>query len=182
MLLLAAITLIFPNEARAVPSFARQTGLACNGCHVGTFGPQLNAFGRQFKLNGYVSGPGKKLTSDIAKYLTGDAQVRVPPLSAMVIASWTHTAGSQPGGAAPGFGNNDNASLDQVGLFYAGRIYGKLGAMIQGTYDGVAKHWTIDNVDIRLANQGLLADKALVYGLTVNNNPTVQDLWNSSPA
>src|SRR6266487_3141408 len=34
------------------PSFARQTGLACNACH--THYPELTATGRAFKLNGYV--------------------------------------------------------------------------------------------------------------------------------
>src|SRR5262245_4963141 len=34
------------------PSFARQTGLACNVCH--THYPELTATGRAFKLNGYV--------------------------------------------------------------------------------------------------------------------------------
>ena len=36
----------------AVPSFARQTGLACNGCHYTP--PELNPAGRRFKLTGYV--------------------------------------------------------------------------------------------------------------------------------
>src|SRR5438034_1321507 len=35
-----------------IPSFSRQTGLACNVCHT-TF-PQLTSFGRRFKLNGYT--------------------------------------------------------------------------------------------------------------------------------
>ena len=47
-------------EAHAVPSFARQTGMNCVACHVGSFGPQLTAFGRSFKLNGYVWGDAKK--------------------------------------------------------------------------------------------------------------------------
>ena len=38
--------------ARAVPSFARQTGLSCNVCHSNA--PELTAFGRDFKLRGYV--------------------------------------------------------------------------------------------------------------------------------
>jgi len=37
-----------------VPAFAAQTGLACQACHVGGFGPQLTPFGRQFKINGYT--------------------------------------------------------------------------------------------------------------------------------
>jgi len=35
-----------------VPSFTRQTGLACSACHYQF--PQLTPFGRLFKLNGYT--------------------------------------------------------------------------------------------------------------------------------
>src|SRR5579872_3705775 len=35
----------------AVPSHARQTGMACQACH--TIFPELTPFGRLFKLNGY---------------------------------------------------------------------------------------------------------------------------------
>ncbi|EQD42208.1 secreted protein, partial [mine drainage metagenome] len=38
--------------ARAVPSFSRQTGMACAACH--TVFPELTPFGREFKANGYV--------------------------------------------------------------------------------------------------------------------------------
>jgi len=52
----------------------------------------------------------------------------------------------------------------------------------QWTYDGVAHHSSIDNVDLRLANR-YTADKVdIAYGLTVNNNPTVSDIYNSTPA
>ncbi|MBI5197288.1 MAG: hypothetical protein HZA19_01640 [Nitrospirae bacterium] len=44
---------LFPKEASAVPAFARQMGMACNTCHFQHF-PALNAFGRIFKMNGYV--------------------------------------------------------------------------------------------------------------------------------
>lgn len=39
------------SPAWAIPAFARQTGIACSGCHIAF--PQLNAFGRQFKEAGY---------------------------------------------------------------------------------------------------------------------------------
>ena len=38
--------------AVAVPSFARQTGMACEACH--TVFPELTHFGRVFKANGYT--------------------------------------------------------------------------------------------------------------------------------
>ncbi|HKT32256.1 MAG TPA: cytochrome C, partial [Gammaproteobacteria bacterium] len=55
--LIGASLLAITPQAGAVPSFARQTGLACNACH--TVAPQLNAFGRYFKLHAYVLGPNK---------------------------------------------------------------------------------------------------------------------------
>ena len=50
--MLAAQALWMPSPARAVPSFARQTGMPCTACH--TSFPSLTPFGRWFKLNGYV--------------------------------------------------------------------------------------------------------------------------------
>ena len=46
-------------EAHALPSFARQTGLACSSCHVQSFGPNLTSVGRNFKLNDYTQMDGK---------------------------------------------------------------------------------------------------------------------------
>ena len=43
---------VAPPEAMAVPSFARQTGMACEACH--TVYPELTHFGRVFKANGYL--------------------------------------------------------------------------------------------------------------------------------
>jgi hypothetical protein len=36
-------------------------------------------------------------------------------------------------------------------------------------------------IDIRYANHTTLASNDLLYGLTLNNNPTVQDPWNTTP-
>ena len=151
--------------ADALPSFARQTGQPCAMCHVGAFGPQLTQFGREFKLNGYVWNDGKSHV----------------PLAAMLQASLTHTNADQPGGAAPGFGPNNNAAIDQMSVFYGGRILDSLGAFAQVTFNGIGKqlHW--DNLDLRYAQTGKLFDKSLIFGITLNNNPTVQDPWNSTP-
>ena len=45
-------TFLLPDIAKAVPSYARQTGMSCTACHYSF--PELNAFGRQFKMNGYT--------------------------------------------------------------------------------------------------------------------------------
>jgi hypothetical protein len=41
MAILAFVLLVMAEPARAVPSFAAQTGEPCSACHVGGFGPQL---------------------------------------------------------------------------------------------------------------------------------------------
>jgi hypothetical protein len=163
----AAFSLLASGPAAAVPSFARQTGLPCAQCHVGAFGPQLTQFGREFKLNGYVWNDGK---SDHV------------PLAAMLQASFTHTGADQPGDAAPGFAPNNNPAVDQISLFYGGAIADNLGTFAQITYDGIAKqlHW--DNTDVRYARSVQLDGNPLLLGITVNNSPTVQDPWNSTPA
>jgi hypothetical protein len=40
----------------------------------------------------------------------------------------------------------------------------------------------MDNTDIRFADVATLNGHDVIYGLSLNNNPTVQDLWNSTPA
>src|SRR4030067_1543335 len=54
--LLIGVVVVFQffltKEGYTVPSFTRQTGMACNACH--TVFPELTPFGRNFKLTGYV--------------------------------------------------------------------------------------------------------------------------------
>lgn len=161
-----SVLLYSVDGAHAVPSFARQTAQPCAACHVGAFGPQLTQYGREFKMNGYVWNDGKEHV----------------PLAAMLQASLTHNSQDQPGGAAPGFAANDNPAIDQVSLFASGRITDQIGSFAQFTYDGIRKqlHW--DNLDLRYAQNGQLLGKPVLLGLSVNNNPTVQDAWNSVPA
>src|SRR5262249_59857679 len=42
--------------------------------------------------------------------------------------------------------------------------------------------WTWDNTDLRFVNTANLGGISVVYGITANNNPTVQDVWNTTPA
>ncbi len=51
------------------------------------------------------------------------------------------------------------------------------------TYHSQGDHFTWDNTDVRYANNSRqLTGKPLTYGITFNNSPTVEDLWNSTPA
>ncbi|MGA8172541.1 MAG: hypothetical protein WB816_17160 [Methylocystis sp.] len=165
LLLLSAALRVEP--ALAVPAFAVQTGQPCAACHVGAFGPQLKPYGRDFKLHGYVASDG------------GDHGL---PLAWTTQSSFTHTSAAQPAGAAPGFGANDNFALDQTSLFYAGRVTPQLGAFAELEFDAVPRQLHIGNVDIRHAGEIELFEQDVLWGLTANNNPTVQDPWNSTPA
>jgi hypothetical protein len=171
----------------AVPSFARQTGMACAACH--TVFPELTPFGREFKLNGYVLDNIRQVTGiDTAAHQTL-AINSIPPVSVMVQISYTHTSKALPDGALPGALAKDGEVLfpQQVSLFYAGKIADELGAFMQLTFDGAADHFGFDNTDIRYAHHlsfgGTNAnDHHLILGLTLNNNPTVQDVWNTTAA
>lgn len=156
-----------PAAALAVPSFARQTQLPCAACHVGSFGPQLTPFGRQFKLLGYT-------------LKTGD-DTKVP-LSAMLVETFTHTRKAQSEAPADGFGRNDNTELQQASVFLAGRLGDHLGIFSQATYEqnGGLLGW--DNVDLRYARSFGGAGHAGIWGLTLNNNPTLTDAFNTAPA
>lgn len=164
---LVVATLSIAAPAEALPSYARQTGQQCAACHNGF--PELTPYGRLFKLNGYVFGGGQ---SDL------------PALAMMWIPSFTHTDSDQAGGAAPHYGVNNNFAIPQSGsLFYGGAIYSPLGlgTFSQATYDTVNRRFTWDNTDIRWAKSTTLGGET-VFGLSLNNNPSVTDVWNSTPA
>ena len=174
LLLLAAILLMNFGAGKALPSYARQTGMSCSACHYSF--PELNSFGRQFKMNGYVlTGMNTIESKDDSTNVTRLKLLSTLPLSAMVQSSFTHIAKD-----VPQTQNNSVTLPQQLSVFYAGQITPHIGTFIQMTYDGHS--FGMDNVDIRYANQARLLKKSLVYGLTLNNNPAVQDVWNTSPA
>jgi hypothetical protein len=161
------------GRAYAVPSFARQTGLTCNVCHRNP--PELTAFGRNFKLRGFVLsaiaendkvGNSKDLT--LTKYM---------PISAMVLISNTAFQTKQPASQ-----NNAANFPQQLSIFLAGGYATHFGGLAQFTYTHADDHFGMDNTDLRYANKAKLGGKDWEYGITLNNNPSVEDLWNSTPA
>jgi hypothetical protein len=163
---LGAIGILLSCNAQAVPSFARQTGMPCSQCHTISFGPALTEYGREFKLNGYTWGDGD----------------HPMPLALMVQGGFSHSDAPLPEPAAEHYSTNDNFSVDQVSLFYGGRLTEHLGAFAQVTYSGEDRNTSWDNMDVRYARAVTVAGTDAVVGLSLNNNPTVQDLWNSTPA
>ena len=159
---------------RVVPSFARQTGFACSMCHYQF--PQLTAFGRQFKLNGYTLS-GLKAIEDKSKDGKTTLQLQpYPPVSLMVQASAT-----QLGAALPGTQNFTVAMPQQLGILFAGAISPNIGAFSQVTWSPGSGTFEIDNVDIRYADRAEWGGKPVTWGLTLNNSPSAQDLWNTTP-
>jgi len=170
--------------ALAVPSFARQTGMACEACH--TVYPELTHFGRVFKANGYILTNLKQVRDVTGKKEELLELSQTPPLSIMAQASYTQQKTSLPdlSASAPGVAQNGTAGFpQQLSLFYAGKIAPHFGAFFQLTYENDSGALGIDNTDLRFADVTLLPDnRTLTYGVSLNNNPTVQDLWNSTPA
>ena len=173
---LLGLTCGLAPSAKAVPSYARQTGLACSGCH--TTPPELNNGGRLFKVLGYTDrAQNTSITSDGNTRRSPLNLLQSFPLSVFLETSITGTKTPQPGT------QNWNAEFPQdVSLFLAGAWASHVGSFLQVTYDPKGDHFSIDNTDIRYANKTKMGGKELDFGVTLNNNPTLEDLWNATPA
>jgi hypothetical protein len=174
------------GNADAVPSFARQTGQECIACHVSF--PELTPYGRYFKLTGYTIGK-TAFSAEGMNYVPG---------AVMAQASVTNTRNNnttdpETGETVPVTQRNNGIVFSGASLFLASKINDNIGGFIQWSYDNLATtadgtlggHSGIDNTDIRVIGRYSAAGSAepdLIYGATLNNNPTVQDVWNSTPA
>jgi len=145
--LIGLVFLLLPSDAHPVPSFARQTGQDCIMCH--TVFPELTPFGRAFKLGGYVMSRSPK------------SYEFPPPLAGMAQLSFTNTNKDQPPGSIEenwathprSSDNNIISSPQEASVFYGGRIFQKIGAFVQGTFDGADKtlSWTTPISATRIA-------------------------------
>ncbi|HEY1613131.1 MAG TPA: hypothetical protein VGF97_05470 [Rhizomicrobium sp.] len=159
---------LMAGQASAVPAYAQQTGEPCATCHVGGFGPQLTLAGRKFKENGYT-------TRKAGLGFT-------PPISAMAVASYVNTQKDQAEPPAPHYSTNNNVTLDEASIFIAGGIGDHFGGFSQFTYDGVGRAFGWDNLDLRAVDHMTLGGSDVLVGLTVNNNPAIEDPWNTLPS
>lgn len=177
LVVLLSYATLDPPKVQAVPSYARQTGLPCSGCHYAP--PELNPAGRRFKLLGYVerADETKTVKADGSKKRAALDLLASLPLSVMLDTSFTSTKSPIP--------TTQNGSFEfpqDISLFLSGAWTSHVGSFLQVTYDTQADHFSMDNTDIRFANTTKVGGKELVYGIDLNNNPTVEDLWNSTPA
>src|ERR1700740_979634 len=97
VLMMLSFSAMNPPTVKAVPSYARQTGLACSGCHYAP--PELNPAGRRVKLMGYVdrAGETKVIKTDGGKKRSALDVLSSLPLSVMFETSFTSTKSPVPG-------------------------------------------------------------------------------------
>lgn len=145
------------------------------------------------RLRGYAADANSKVSSAFNALTppptTADKEW-VPPISMMAIVGFTHTQAPLPSPTDP-YNPNDNTVLSPFSAFWGGAITDNVGAFAQVTYnappaggfgDPFGHTWTWDNTDVRFAGTASLGPLDFIYGITANNNPTVQDLWNTTPA
>ena len=172
LFLVTVVITLSPITSFAVPSFGRQTGMNCAACH--TSFPELTPFGREFKLNGYTLG-----------------ERQLIPLAAMMQFSMTNVAKNHDNTGAQMMPHQNDPQFDVLGVFAAGKLSDYAGMFVQWTYsnngitnsDGkLVGHSGLDNTDLRLIMTHDILGKNTVFGLNLNNNPSVQDVWNTTPA
>jgi hypothetical protein len=181
--LLTGVLLLCGQNASAIPAFARQTGQNCVACHAGGQFPELTPYGRMFKMTGYTIGE------------------RALPLAVMAAGSVAHMKNADGVNASLQNNVDPNATLnapmksgtpklDVASLFLAGKITDNIGAFTQFTADFYGDqndngeysktHTSVDNMDFRYADHLISPSMDLVWGVSVNNNPSVSDPWNTS--
>lgn len=162
------------SQAVAVPSFSRQTGLACDACH--TSYPGLTAFGREFKLNGYQISTLKQVSHQASASAPGLSINRIPNLSVILQVGEEALNRSVSG--------TQNPAADfpkEFGVYYAGKIAPHLGTFLQVTYDSGGS-FSMDSSDVRYVRHTQLFGQYTIWALDFNNGPTIEDVWNTTPA
>jgi hypothetical protein len=177
LIAIALNALLLCAPAQAIPIFARQVQQPCAACHVGGQYPELTPYGRYFKLTGYTQGDNN------AKGKEGLGL----PIAMSIQAGQNTMANNRDSNGDPIDARNDQFSPDQVSLYVGGRISENVGLFTQLTnaYDkGNQSDGTLgmDNVDLRYADHLVDKNRDIIWGLSLNNNPTVTDVFNTIPA
>lgn len=120
---LATLLMLAQTPASAIPPYARQLGVECTQCH--TVWPRLNAFGRQFKIKGYVD------TSPL-----GDTKL---PFALRVKVDAESTTSSAPG--QPATTDKLINFPAEAMLFLGGPLSKRLGTFVQVTTSRNGNHF-----------------------------------------
>jgi hypothetical protein len=176
--LLATVSTVASMDAAAVPLFARQTGQNCQACHAGGQFPELTPYGRMFKLTGYTLGQRTSMPVALMAVFTST--------SAPMNSSPNVPGSPQVGGT--GTGANGTPTFATASLFAGGKLTDSIGMLAQYSFDnysgdtGQEGRIFSDNTDIRYAKHIINNQTDLIFGFDANNNPGVEDVWNSSGA
>jgi len=173
-----AALMLVAQPASAVPPFARQTGLACEACH--TVPPELTAFGRRFKLNGYTLTTRPPLVQDIDDHKKNTVWLTdLPGIGILFQATYNHYDRAPPDSQVPGAtAQSENLQFPQQwSIIAAGAITDHIGGFLQMTYTQSSGTFGVDNSEIRYSDHTQNND--WVWGVLFNNNPGNQDVWNS---
>lgn len=171
LFLLAAIGILLAPKAHAIPSMARQTGYECSKCH--TAFPELTRFGRQFKLGGYAMSSEKWDASPFLEKI---------PVAGLLQVSRTQTSKTDTPSAMPDDFDKDRETIIQAaGFYYGGKITDNSGALVQYNYNGFEEKWGMEMFDVRYARTSEWNEKEVDWGITLNNAPTLSDIYNSTP-
>ena len=164
-----------PN-ATALPSYARQTGLPCSGCHYTP--PELNPAGRLFKLLAFTD---RTENSTVPAAPSHKRRPALEMLQTLPLGAWFEASSTSTKKAQPGTQNGNFEFPQDISLFLAGAWADHLGSFLQVTYNAQDDHFSMDNTDIRYAKKAKVNGKDLIWGLMFNNNPTVEDVYMTLP-
>ena len=98
------------------------------------------------------------------------------------------SAGARRNGAtrkptrAGGPAHERQSDLAAISVFIAGKLYDNLGAFFAVAADPIYGGVGLDQSDIRYADNMTLFGKDTIWGIDVNNSPTVEDPWNTTPS
>jgi len=173
-LVLLTISFLVHTTSHALPAFATQTGQNCIACHAGGQYPELTPYGRMFKLTGYTIGE------------------RALRASVMAIAGASKMSNPDAVDASIGLNKpykNGSLQFETASLFLAGKVADNVGVFSQMTYDNLhpadaggqyVGHTTMDGVDVRYADQFVSEKSNVIYGISLNNRPSIVDPWNTA--
>ena len=106
------------------------------------------------------------------------------PIAGMTVPNFTHINKKlDPADTPKGFSTNDNTFVEETSVFYGGQIYCNFGAFVTRHLRAPWQQfgfWTTPTS--AMPTRFKLGETDVVYGVTANNNPTVQDPWNTTPA
>jgi hypothetical protein len=160
-------------QAYGLPSFARQTGQRCSACHVGGSWPQLTPWGRFFKLSGYTAG----------KSLWDKEGVNYVPAGFFGQAGLTWAAQPNDAQGQSVIAHNGSPEPYQLTGEVATKLTSFMGVFYEYQIGNTFPGWkgTSGPADVRAVRFFNVHGNEILVGIDSNNNPTLQDVWNSTP-